>query len=152
MWNIKGILFLLIQKTTWEFSEKWNRSILKQYVPFVLSVRRALLMSIYQESLSHSLLKILSSVIEEYLSYKAKCWWLFLPLHKRKEYVEYSSSVHVAQRKKTRVQSLSAAAEAFGFHCEWSLVLKIMWALDNNTRTLPVPFFGGLSLCRCLIL
>lgn len=34
---------------------------------------------INQKSRSHSLLKILSSVIEEYLSYKAKCLWISFP-------------------------------------------------------------------------
>lgn len=34
---------------------------------------------INQKSLSRSLLKILSSVIEEYLSHKAKCLWISFP-------------------------------------------------------------------------
>lgn len=34
---------------------------------------------IKQKSLSHSLLKILSSLIKEYFSYKAKCLWISFP-------------------------------------------------------------------------
>lgn len=34
---------------------------------------------INQKSPSHSLLKFLSSVVEEYLSYKVKCLWISFP-------------------------------------------------------------------------
>lgn len=73
---------------------------------------------INQKSLSHSLLKFLSSVVEEYLSYKAKCLWISFPYTMEKNMLNIQALFTWFKEKTPRRQSLSEATKGFGLHCE----------------------------------